>query len=215
MRRWRNLFIDKFVDLVIVIVSILIAYELTVWQTEADHRSTENYYLESMVGDLEKDIDEINQNLEDLRYDSTVVANYVAHINEWPADSLGTVLVNVLSLETFTYNNNTYQSLVAGNGLNAFSDRAMRTQITEYYSLYVTIFRFEEIYTTLIFKIKDYYVDNVDYIARKVIRKDDIDKLVSKNLLLLAGGQLEDAIEVYEEALVRANALKRGMESAF
>src|SRR6478736_4255937 len=186
VRRWRQLFTDKFIDLVIVIVSILIAYELTVWQTEADHRSTEKYYMESMVADLDKDIIDLKQNLKDLRHDSSVVASFVTHMDEWPIDSLGTVLFNVLSLETFSYNNNTYQSLIASNGLNTFSDRKLRTQITEYYNLYVTLTRFEQIYTTLIFKINDYYVDDVDYITRKVIRKEHIDKLATKNLLLLA-----------------------------
>lgn len=214
-KRWKALFTDKFIDLVIVIVSILIAYELTVWQNESDHRATEKYYLESMLGDVDKDIIEMEQNLTDIKKDSTVVANYLKHIDEWPLDSLSNVLFNVFSLETFTYNNNTYQSLVSSNGLNTFSDRELRTQITEYYNLYVTVFRFEEVYTDVIFKINDYYVDNVDYVSRKVIRHDRIDKLTTKNFLVLATVQLADASEVYRDGLIRAKYLKRSLKNSF
>lgn len=208
-KRWLNLFKDKFIDLVIVIVSILIAYELTLWQTESDHRSAEEYYLDGIVTDLDKDITELEGNLESLRRDSILIARYVQRMNEWPDDSLANVIMNVLSFETFQYNNNTYQSLLSGNGLNTFSDRVLRTMITEYYNVYVPIFRFEEIYTQIVLKINDHFLEDVDYFNRRFVPSHPINKITSRNYLLLALDQLADAVEAYEDSLRKARAVKQ------
>jgi hypothetical protein len=209
---WRELITDKFVDLIMLILGVYIAFQLNNWKIESDQQSLARFYMESMLNDLNKDIKEINENLVELKHDSASAAIYINEMSQLHPDSLGEALLDVLSLETFVYNNNTYQTLVSGNGLSAFSSRDLKTQITEYYNLYVPILRFDNVYTNVIFKINDYFVNDVDYAARKVINKNLIRKPSTKNYLLLGFSQLEDGIEAYEDALSKAESLKKSLE---
>ena len=56
--KWRDLFANKFFDLLIVITGVSIAFQLNNWKLQADQRAMERFYLQSILVDLDKDIHE-------------------------------------------------------------------------------------------------------------------------------------------------------------
>jgi hypothetical protein len=212
---WRQLFTDKFVDLLMVILGVYIAFQLNNWKLESDEKGMERFYMEDMLVDLDKDIREINENLTSLKADQKSLKEYMLNQGRWPPDSLGSLIINILTLETFTYNQNTYQTLISGNGLSAFHNHQVRRTITEYYNSYSPILRFEEVYTAALFKWHEHFSPYVRYATREVLDSSVIKLPGTENFFLLIEGQLTDAIEAYEDALEKGEALRDKINANF
>jgi hypothetical protein len=210
---WRELFIDKSVDFILLIVGVYIAFQLNNWKVENDQVAQERAYLNDMLVDIDKDIKELKENLSSLQSDKMSLDDYLKNGSNQPSDSLANMLLNVLSFETFNSNQSAYQTLVSGNALSSFHDHELRNQMTEYYGLYAPILRFEEVYTSLLFKLAEHFTNSVDYTEGKVIDSSVINKSSTKNFYLLVNGQLQDGIEAYTDALEKAEALRASIKA--
>jgi len=213
--RWRDLFINKFFDLLMVIIGVSAAFQLENLKVASDHKSIETFYLESMLGDLRKDHEAITRIVGELKKDQHGLNNYIAKMRtpDYPADSLGPALFNVLSMETITFNQNTYKMLESSNGLTEFSDRNLRAMTTAYYNAYTSILRFEDVYTNVLFSINGYFIPFVDLGERKILDATIVTKPETRNWLLLTNSQLNDGMEDYSETLGKNEALARAIES--
>lgn len=210
--KWRDLFFNKVFDLMIVIVGVSVAFQLNNLKLSSDQQSLEQFYMESMIGDLRKDKSQIEQILVELKADQKSINDYLA-ANTNSSDSLGRVVFNILSLETFTPNQNTYQMLLSGNGLTAISDREVRSQTTEFYNTYLSIKRFEEVDTQLVFEIFGYFSPYSDIGAGKILDPTIVQKPQTKNYLLATSAQLSDGIDAHSIALEKATKLIETIEN--
>ena len=213
--RWGDLFINKFFDLLIVILGVSIAFQLNNLKLESDQQSLEKFYLESMLTDLDKDILECHENLENLRSDHKLVATYLRKLQQPDPtpDSLGIVIVETIWFDTFDGNQDTYSTLLASNGFSALGDRTIRSQITEYYKQYQSVERFDKVYTDILFQFYTYFSPYCDFATRQIIDASVVEKVQTRNNLLMALGQLNDSIESYTEMIAKATALKARIES--
>ncbi len=213
--RWGDLFVNKFFDLLIVILGVSIAFQLNNLKLESDQQSLEKFYLESMLTDLDKDILECHENLENLRSDHKLVATYLRKLQQPDPtpDSLGIVIVETIWFDTFDGNQDTYSTLLASNGFSALGDRTIRSQITEYYKQYQSVERFDKVYTDILFQFYTYFSPYCDFATRQIIDASVVEKVQTRNNLLMALGQLNDSIESYTEMIAKATALKARIES--
>ncbi len=213
--RWGDLFVNKFFDLLIVILGVSIAFQLNNLKLESDQQSLEKFYLESMLTDLDKDILECHENLENLRSDHKLIATYLRKLQQPDPtpDSLGIVIVETIWFDTFDGNQDTYSTLLASNGFSALGDRAIRSQITEYYKQYQSVEHFDKVYTDILFQFYTYFSPYCDFATRQIIDASVVEKVQTRNNLLMALGQLGDSIESYTEMIAKATALKKSIES--
>jgi acetyltransferase-like isoleucine patch superfamily enzyme len=209
--QWKELFVNKAFDLVMVILGVSIAFQLNNWKMNSDQKSLEKFYKESLLVDVNSDIEEINSIMDEISGDQVTVENYLEKMDNLPADSLLDPLQAILTFETFTGNRNTYETLVA-IGLNTFTDREVIDKLTDYYSSYTSIRRFESVYTSAIFMIHQHFSEYVIYDPPRVVNKSVVSLAATKNSLLVADGQLNDGLEDYRDALKRAEALKTALE---
>jgi hypothetical protein len=210
---WRELFTNKLFDLFIVITGVSIAFQLNNWKLESDAKGLEHFYLEAMVADLKNDQRKIEEILIALKSDRKVIDNYYKlSDNKFLADSLGRVLTEMISLETFTPSQNTYQMLLASNGLTALSDRNIRSQTADYYNKYTSVLRFEDVYTRLLLEEVPYFSPHTDLMEGKILDPKIISRPETKNFLLLSQGQLTDGIESYTELREKGAALIEAIE---
>lgn len=209
----KSLLLNKTLDLLIVIVGVTIAFQLGNLKQRSDQNSLENFYLESLVADIDKDINSINHILSELRSDSTLTSIYLSgHSPETILpDTLGYTVVNILSFETFNYrNDNTYRTLMNSHGLNIISNKNVRNLISDYYKSYLSIDRFEYVYTEFLLNdFHPYFAPYVDYATGKVSNPSIIKNVQTNNCLLIVTGQLNDGIETYKNMLVKASELRR------
>jgi acetyltransferase-like isoleucine patch superfamily enzyme len=212
--QWRDLFLNKAFDLVMLIFGITIAFQLENWRSNNERESQERFYKENILSDVTADIEGMQKIMADLRNDREAVERYLPLMDKLPADSLFRPLMAIISLETFSPCDNTYSTLVASTGLNAFNDPDLVDKLTEYYGSYTSIRRFESVYTTAIFQIHNHFSDYVIYDQRKVVNKNVTLIPRSRNALIVADGQLNTGLEDYEDALNRALALKMVLEKS-
>ena len=213
---WRKLFIDKFFDLIMVILGVYIAFQFNALKEKSDQRSLERFYLQSMVTDLKNDIGEIENNLSNLKNDHHLVSGFLQKMetSTAKADSLGPVLINVFSLDTFNPSQNTYSTLVHSNGMSIISRRETLSQMAEYYNQYSGIRRFEEVYTNVLLKAFEYFSPHCDFATQRITNPFILARSETRNFLLIIRSQLNDGIENYEDALGNARALEGEIENS-
>lgn len=214
--RWRDLVVNKMFDLMIVIAGVSIAFQLNNLKLSNDQKSLETFYLQSMVVDLDKDIQMAQANLVDIKSDRKLVSDYLKKLEqpEPSADSLGIVIVETVWFETFTGNQDTYATLLASNGFSALGDQAIRNQITEYYKQYQSIERFDEVYTELMFRFYSYFSPYCDFDKKQIVDPTVVGRVETRNILLITLGQLNDSVKIYTEMIQKSDRLKNSIQSA-
>ena len=214
--RWRDLIVNKILDLTIVIAGVTIAFQLNNLKLNSDRKSLETFYLRSMLVDLEKDIQMAQGNLVDVKSDRKLLTDYLRQLGqpEPSPDSLGIVIVETIWFETFNGNQDTYATLLASNGFSTLGDQAIRSQITEYYKQYQSIERFDKIYTELMFRFYGYFSPYCDFAKRQIIDTTVVSKVETRNMLLITLGQLNDSVEIYTEIIQKSDGLKKRIQNA-
>lgn len=210
---WKSMLTNKIFDLFVVVLGISLAIYLNNINTTSNQRELAKFYMESLEADVVKDIDELTKNLNEIKTDYTIVVSYVQEFGRGAVvgDSLASVVVAILSVDHFDGNDNTFFSMVSGNTLSTLEDATIRKQVSEYYNQYKTISQFEESYRKGVSDIHHYFSPNMNYTLKKISNRSILSTDETKNSLLLAAGQLETGIEVYEEALTMAKALKESL----
>jgi len=212
--QWRDLLVNKALDLVMVILGVSIAFQVDNWKTNSDKQSLERFYEESLLVDINADILEIEQIIGELNSDKRTVEEYMSVMETMPADSLIRPLIDILSFETFSPTDNTYNTLIASTGLNTFKDRDLIGKLTAYYSSYIPIRRFESVYTNAIFDMHKHFSQYVIYDPGKIVNKSVISMPATRNSLIMANSQLNNGLEDYGDALDRAKLLKSALEKS-
>jgi len=209
----RSLILNKTIDILIVIVGITIAFQLSNIKERYDQRSLENFYIENLNNDIDKDINSINYLLKELRADSSLTKKCINEFSQksLSLDALGNAIINILSFETFSYrNDNTYNILMNSNGLSIISNRETRNLISEYYKTYKSVDRFEYVYTEFLLKdFHPYFDPNVDYSTGKILNPSILSDVRTNNRLLITEFQINDGIETYTHMLSRASELRK------
>jgi hypothetical protein len=211
---WKSLLTNKAFDLLVVVLGVSIAFYLNTLRISSEQQRVEKFYLQHISTDLDKDIVELEKIVQEIQADYDVVVSYVQEYGKGAAvgDSLASVVVAILSLDTFSGNDNAYFSLVNSNGMNTIVDASLRSQVSEYYNQYKNLERFEDVYADVIFQINEYFSPTMNYTLRKISNRSVLSSDQTKNSLLLVAAQLETGIESYEETLNKAKALKKRLE---
>lgn len=197
-----------------VILGITIAFQLENWRSDSEQKSRERFYIQSLLTDVNADIIEMNEILGAVKHDMRSVDEYISSMEQAPADSLMPALIDILSLETFRGHQNTYQTLVAGSDFNALSNEQLVEAMTEYYTFYTGVRRFESVYTTLLLRLNDHFAKFVIYDQQKVVDPRVIKMPETRNFLILSVSQLQDGVENYSEGLRNAQHLKKALEAS-
>jgi len=211
---WKSLMINKGLDLLVIIVGVSLVLFVNNLLESSHQKSTEKLYVDGLVVDLSKDIDELKRNLTSHKEDYESIVVYVEKYSKGQSvdDSLASVLSSILTLNTFSKgNHSTYTSF---HDQKVLSDVTLQGRIAEYYNQYHAIERFEQGYTELLFDINEYFSPYCDYTLRKLTDKSILGRVQTKNMLLLAAAQLEDGIENYENSIVKAEALRKDLQDS-
>lgn len=215
--RWRDLFINKVFDLMIVIAGVSIAFQLNNLKLDSDAKSLEKFYIEGLAADLRRDMEEMQGNIvelkADLKYAEVIRTQLSLPETTVPADSIAKGFFNMVSFDTFNKHNNTYEMIVNGNGLSVISDRNMRTVVSEYYGGYSAIYRFESVYTEVILRSFTYLINYIDFSTQRVIDVTVLKRNETKNFTLIWESQIRDGIGHYEDSLKEAELLLQMLEN--
>jgi len=129
---WRN----KFVDLIVVVAGIYIAFALNNWQEDKRKETLQKQYLTSLRDDLVKDQKIVDDDLVALlrQTEKTKKLSAYALGATYSKDSLYHYLTGILSVTTFYPNNYTFQSIIHSGDLTHFTDVEFIRALTELYN---------------------------------------------------------------------------------
>lgn len=211
---WVDLLTNKVFDLVMLIFGVSIAFQVDNWKTNSDKKDLEKFYKEGILADINTDIEHMEDIVKELEIDRNRLQNYLPKMDKLPADSLMTPLISILTFETFSPSDNTYNTLVGGTGLDAFADRDLIEKLTTYYGRYTSIRRFETVYTNVLFEVHKNFSPYVIYDRGQLVDGSVVKKLEARNSLVLARVQLNVGLEDYGEAIRSAKDLKMALEKS-
>ncbi len=215
--KWRDLFINKVFDLMIVIAGVSIAFQLNNLKLDSDSKSLEQFYLEGLVADVKADVSEAKENLAELQADFKRAEMIMEILKSADPvllkDSIAKALGHIVSFSTFDQHSNTYDLMINGNGLTAIKDRDMRTQVAEYYGNYPGVRRFEDVYTEVIMKTFAYTYGSVDFTTQTMVDDSLLKRTETKNFVLMIESQLDDGIGKYTEIIDKGLRIQTVLEN--
>ncbi|MCE2733501.1 MAG: hypothetical protein O9302_01405 [Cyclobacteriaceae bacterium] len=200
---------NKGLDLLVVFIALVLA--LGVWQGIEKYQQTkrEEDYKQLILADLNKDLEEIKKNGDNIRKDYETVIQFVQQFASGSAlnDSLASVIVSALSIDQFNGNSGAFQAFQAGETFSN-SSIAFQRAAEIYYHRYQTLIRFEDNYNDFSQSMNAYFSPYCNYTLKRITNKAVLEKEETKNNLLLIASYLETGIEAYEEALKDGQKLK-------
>jgi putative acetyltransferase len=101
--KWRDLFVNKIFDLLIVIAGVSIAFQLNNLKLDKDEAALEKFYYESLIVDIEQDIEDITRIVKSMEKDQHLANLFIdsIHNERMLLDSAGNIFLNLMALETF------------------------------------------------------------------------------------------------------------------
>ncbi len=215
--KWRDLFINKVFDLLIVIAGVSIAFQLNNLKLDSDAKSLEQFYLEGLITDVKADVSEAKEILAELQSDfkkAEMIMEVLRSADPVVSkDSVGKALGDIVSFSTFGQHSNTYDLMINGNGLTVIKDRDTRTQVANFYGNYLGIRRFEDVYTEVIIRTFAYTYGSVDFATKTMVDESLLKKTETKNFVLMIESQLKDGIEKYAEIIDNGIQLQTLLEN--
>lgn len=213
---FRATIFGKILDVAVVIVGITIAFQVNRWKESSDRASREESYLHGLMVDLDKDIKEYQDNIGALRRDRDLIHRSLIRLTnaEDISDSLGFIVMAVLRTQTFEGHNNTYATIMTGDGIDILSNTDVRELVIEHYRLYSSLSKFEARYLDLLAQFKEFFTPHV-YFNRsgKLLSKEFAKDIQTENLLTLAAIQQQEGIFRYKGSLDKAIELREKIKA--
>ncbi len=190
-------------EIVLVVIGILIALAANNWSIEQAERLQESKYLKNIKLDLEKDLSNLEYNLNFRREKLAGTKKLISQINGTPVDDLTELsrnIFNTLNEERFTPNNSTYMELASSGNLNLISVDSIKILLLE----------LEELYKINAFAIDHETYEYREYISKSVFKYTDTEKLAA----IFVNGESSDQQNINRDdfdALFRSPEYKNGL----
>jgi putative acetyltransferase len=215
--KWRDLFINKVFDLMIVIVGVSIAFQLNNLKLYSDAKALERFYLEGMHADLTADVENMERILVDLQKNKKAIQFIQLQLEApevtAPLDSIAKGMIEIIGFSTFDQHSSTFDMIVNGNGLTVITNPRTRTLASEFYGSYSGIRRFEQIYTEVIMRAFAFLHKSLDISKTSVVDPSILRTTEMNNFLILLDSQTQDGIDNYKESLEFAGRLNTLLEN--
>ncbi|MEJ1242199.1 hypothetical protein WBG78_28885 [Chryseolinea sp. T2] len=207
--------LDKLLDVAVVILGITIAFQVDRWKESSDRASREESYLRGMMIDLDRDIQEYQDNMKDLNRHRQMINRSLMRLSkdEDISDSLGYIVLSMLRPKTFEGHNNTYVTITTTDGIGILRTDSIRDLAVEHYRLYSSLLKFESRYAEQLTYFKTFFTPHLNFNrAGRLVSKGIAKDIQTENLLALVSVQQQEGFYRYEGSLAVAMRLKRKIE---
>lgn len=150
--------LDHLVNLFVVIAGISVAFYMNGWRADKEKILVENEYFRSFILDLNQDIDDLDSLLIDDSVQLEALRKLLQFNIDKDVDELGLVdsmkwaINRLASLNTFSSQNSTYESMKSSGKFEVLSDFQVKKKILDYY---------HTSHGTVV-AVESYYVKNYD-----------------------------------------------------
>ncbi len=191
---WAN----HFVELVVVIIGITIAFMLENWRQENANHDLEQKYLNSLKSDLLSDNKLLDSTVSSVEKQISKLRDFITEIKTGAVvkQKAEKIIPQVLISYGFAPKLATYQSITNSGNLNIITDYKLIESLASYYNSYDEISIKEKgLYDYQLKFVLPYVYENVDFLSGKMVNKSAINGFEFKNIVTgyytLVGQNLE------------------------
>lgn len=191
---WKN----HFVELVVVVIGITIAFMLENWQQDNADKELEQKYLNSLKSDLLSDNKLLDSTVASVEKQISKLRDFITEIKTGTVvkQKAEKIIPQVLISYGFAPKLATYQSITNSGNLNIITDYKLIESLASYYNSYDEISIKEKgLYDYQLKFVLPYVYENVDFLSGKMVNKSAINGFEFKNIVTgyytLVGQNLE------------------------
>ena len=199
-----------FGEILIVIIGITIAFSMNKCAENSTNEAQKNQYLTSIKNDVEADKIILEENAKAIEEKIKTASEILPKLNTNAPDKMSIVgkVFNIVALNSFTPNDNTYQALINSGDFKLIDDFDIKTAIEKHYSIYEIIqkdyLRLENIQKEY---VGDYFIHNVDYDDFNKGEFGFKDEKLLKNIILSMRGAFDLKLKATQKGLVSCDSL--------
>jgi len=199
-----------FGEILIVIIGITIAFSMNKCAENSKNETQKHQYLTSIKNDVQADKVILEGNAKSIEEKIKIASEILPKLNTDAPDKMSITgkVFNIVALNNFTPNDNTYQALINSGDFKLINDFNLKTAIENHYSVYEIIqrdyLRLENIQKEY---VGNYFIHNVDY--------DDFgkgefgfkDEKLLKNIIISMRGAFELKLKATEKGIKSCESL--------
>jgi len=192
-------------EILLVMISILLAFKVNNWNDRRNNKKTEIQYYQNIKSQLYEDLDLISSNiiyndhyLEQFDYATQIIeANDRSKI-----DTLTAITLNLTEYSDFYRNSNIYETIVNSGEIKLLTNRKIIEGLQRLEETYVYINKMEGVHFELIklYILPDIF-KNVKIISAEVENPDKLFEFEFQNKFVIAMAVMKEKGEIYTRAL--------------
>lgn len=197
-------------EILIVIIGISIAFSMNKCADNSKNKAQKNQYLTSIKNDVETDRIILEENVKAIEEKIKIASEILPKLNTNAPDKMSVVgkVFNIVVLNNFTPNDNTYQALINSGDFKLIDDFNIKTAIEKHYSIYEIIqkdyLRLENIQKEY---VGDYFIHHVDYDDFSKGEFGFKDEKLLKNIILSMRGAFDLKLKASQKGLESCDSL--------
>lgn len=203
----RNQIIEKFIDIILIVVSVYIALLVENWAQRRHDKERLHQYYNDFVTEIQKDIDDLKSVTADAEKHITNFKNHVKFIKQGgPADSILNYFIMSRSVNFFINSSLlSYKSMMASGDIKLVENLKVREALLDLDMKYSGLKIQEEIYLDFISKeLRKFYSDNFDLLSGNPLKSDFYKQSGYRNIVVISLGMNQARLKSYKDALEKA-----------
>lgn len=208
---WTN----HFIELIVVVIGITIAFMLNNWRENYKDRQLEQKYLSSFRDEIELDLKELeyilNDNQQRLRR-ATQLLNMIKGQKMEP-DSVMVIFGDMSKLNSFTPALSTYESITSSGKLGIISNYYLKEDLVRYYRKFDEKKLIDEVYNAYVNEfVIPFVFEHVDFLSQQLVKESALRSHKFRNL---AGGYYQlvaQNVDFYQGILEIGKALNSRLD---
>ncbi len=197
---WTN----HFIELLVVVVGITIAFMLESWSRETENQQVEQQYLNSFKNDIMSDASRLDSTIIAVENKLTIIKKFIDEVKNGkvPIEKAEGIIPHLLATYGFSPKQTTFQSVTNSGALNLVSDYKLKEEIVSYYNFYEELKIKEQVlYDYLLAFVLPYIYKNVDFLSGEIVNKSVPNSFEFKNIVtgyFTLAGQNQEVYKNYK-----------------
>lgn len=213
-----NIWTDKILDILIVVVGILIALGLNSWYDEQKEAKLEQQYLNTFLEDISADIEDLQDDREFANKQDESLLAVLRIIGEQDTSKIDSILnytIHFGNFQEFSPHSIVFRSLIQSGDINIIKDYSLKENLGQLHMLsYDMVTNAEEVYLDFYMNLLGFLMVHFNYLTGDVSMKEDFYKLEFTNMIVALQSATQQKLVHYDAAIENAIEVKEQLQES-
>ena len=213
-----NIWADKILDILIVVVGILIALGLNSWYDEHKEAKLEQQYLHTFLEDISADIVDLQDDREFANKQHESLLAVLRIIGEQDTSKIDSVLnytIHFGNFKEFSPHSIVFKSLIQSGDINIIKDYSLKENLWRLHmQSYEMVTNAEEVYIEFYMNLLGFLTVHFNYLTGAVSMKEDFYELEFTNMIVALQSATRQKLVHYDAAVENAIEIKEQLQGS-